>query len=402
MLRFPFVSLHDYEAENYGGYALGRWSHTFSSTSDLRLQFYYDLSEVRSKIADWAVHTLDADLQHRFQLGERHEITWGGSVRFHQYGEIETAVTLVEVPDVNNDTLLTAFVQDSITLVGDRFHLIFGSKFEHNDYTGFEIQPNARLLWTPEENKSVWAAVSRAVRTPSSAEELAHINQWSFLSGIPALFDFKTNGGFDSEDVLAYELGTRFQAYPSLWIDLAGFYNIYDELRSAEFGEPRFEPLPFPHLVIPGTFSNKLRGNTYGFELASEWDASKWLRFKAAYTFLIMDLEAESDSRDTSADIQEDMNPKHQLSLRCLMDLPHDVKLDLWLRYVDSIPASDIDSYVAGDVRVAWKVSKNLEASIVGRNLFSDHHSEFKSSLLLYSSPTDVERSVYGKLTWEF
>jgi len=45
--------------------------------------------------------------------------------------------------------LFSAFVQDQITLVEDTLSLTLGSKFEHNDHTGFEVQPTARFLWTP-------------------------------------------------------------------------------------------------------------------------------------------------------------------------------------------------------------------------------------------------------------
>ena len=49
-----------------------------------------------------------------------------------------------------------------------RLRFTLGSKFEHNDFTGFEYQPTARLLFTPTNKQSVWAAVSRAVHTPAT------------------------------------------------------------------------------------------------------------------------------------------------------------------------------------------------------------------------------------------
>lgn len=405
----PYIRAVKDEQENYGTYLLARWSHVYSSSSDLQLQFYYNLAGVRSIVSDYAVHTLDADLQHRFLLGERQEVTWGSSVRLHLY-QIDEGALEISSQSYLDDKLFTAFVQDDITLATDRWHLILGSKFEHNDYTGFEIQPNARLIWMPEESKSVWAAVSRAVRTPSLIEEAS-----KFVSAVapytsvdptpfPAMLYYDQRKTIPSEEVLALELGYRFKARPGLWLDLAGFYNIYENLRTSENDTPQFELLPIPHYSVRFQSDGKMHGNTYGIELGAEWDATKWLRFKAAYTLLMMDLQTESDSTDTiSLPFNVDQNPKHQFSLRSMMDLPHDVTLDLWLRFVDRLPGIvSIDGYFTGDARLAWKPAGNLEFALVGRNLFSDHHSEFCTDRTVFGIPTDVERSVYVKVTWSF
>ena len=58
--------------------------------------------------------------------------------------------------------------------------LTVGSKFERNDYTGFEWEPSIRLLVTPSKQYSMWAAVSRAVRTPTSGEEACRSSAFPF------------------------------------------------------------------------------------------------------------------------------------------------------------------------------------------------------------------------------
>src|SRR2546427_12703929 len=45
------------------------------------------------------------------------------------------------VPPQRSYPLETAFVQDEISLVNDRVKLQIGSKFENNDFSGFEVQP---------------------------------------------------------------------------------------------------------------------------------------------------------------------------------------------------------------------------------------------------------------------
>jgi len=404
----PFVNQLEGDANFFEANVLARWKHVLSPTSDLQAQFYYDFNPRKDLAGGIEAHTIDADFQHRFALTDRQEVIWGAGLRYHQYG-FDTGTAILSQPDIQDDKLFSAFFHDDITLVTDRLHFILGSKFEHNDFTGFEVQPNARILWTPDEAKTLWTSVSRAVRTPSVAELAIESNAGVIPPGIaqnpsplPVELVVRGNEHFLSEELTAFELGYRFQALPVLWLDLAGYYNIYENLRTVEQGDPQLEMFPAPHTVVPLTAGNNMHGNTYGVEAAAEWDPMKRLRFRAAYTYLIMDLQSESGSRDTSSRKQTGSNPHHQLSLRCLMDLPHDVTLDLWMRYVDSLPELKIDSYVTADVRLAWKPLKSLEIAVVGRNLFEAHHSEFGQDIFTSTVPTSVERGVYGKVTWSF
>ena len=83
------------------------------------------------------------------------------------------------------------------------------------------------------------------------------------------------------------------------------------------------------------------------------------------------------------------------------MDLPGNVQFDSVVRYVDSLPAMNIPSYVALDLRLAWWPTKNMEIAIIGRDLLDNRHPEFSSSSVA-TVPTEVERSVFGKITWRF
>ncbi len=49
--------------------------------------------------------------------------------------------------------LYNIYAQDEITLVENKLRLTLGSKIEHNNYTGFEYQPNARLAFTPQNKQ---------------------------------------------------------------------------------------------------------------------------------------------------------------------------------------------------------------------------------------------------------
>jgi iron complex outermembrane receptor protein len=142
-------SIFDYTTPSSGGNLLARWKRAFSDTDDLTLQLYYDRIEMRYAVIDEQRDTVDIDFQNRFAFGALQEIIWGAGYRFSHDRTQFPFPTLNLGPGIEDNHLFSFFVQDSIALVPDQLNLIIGSKFEHNDYTGFEVQPNARLIWTP-------------------------------------------------------------------------------------------------------------------------------------------------------------------------------------------------------------------------------------------------------------
>lgn len=400
----PFLERLDSGSGTTSGNALARWNHIFSSTSNLQLQAYYDRNNLRDPLQSEQLNTFDFEMQHQFRLGSRQTIIWGLEYRFQQ-DETQGSSTISLAPEHTNN-LFSAFVQDEIQLVEDKLALTLGSRFEHNDITGFEMQPNARLLWTPEKKHSLWTALSRAVRTPSWAEldlrdNLAVLPP-SALNPLPTVQRVGGNPNFKSEELNAFEIGYRFRPSESLFFDLAAFYNIYSHLRSVEAGRPFIEFLPAPHVVLPIAPSNKLEGDTYGLEIAADYQMLKGWRLQAAYTFLRMDLRAEDDSLDvTSAGLISGSSPHHQFSVRSWMDFPHHVQFDLGLKFVDGLPALNVDSYVSVDARLAWKPLQKLEFAIVAQNLVDNKHVEMVPDIL-NTIEAQIERSVYGKIVWRF
>ncbi len=394
--NFPFTSIIKEESNNSGGNILARWRHVSSDTSDMELQIYYDREDRYPETTlDTSRNTFDIDFQHRFVLGKRQEIIWGLGYRYTN-DNVGNTFSFSFDPARRQFDLFSAFIHDEILLVPDRLRLILGSKFEHNDFTGFEIQPTARMIWTPNENHSIWAAISRAVRTPSRAENDVH----AFTRAFPpnsifpdsplAFILLQGDNGYESEELIAYEAGYRFRPIHQLSVDITGFYNKYDKLRTIE------QTTPFSFVI-----DNKMEGETYGFELATDWRPAEWWYLRTAYTFLNMLLSLDSDSRDIQSEIAEDEIPNHQLSFRSFMDLPRNFELDVWLRYVDELSAQNIDRYFTLDVRIGWKPLANLDISLIGQNLLDNHHPEFESEILDVP-PVEIERSVYGKITWWF
>ena len=391
----PFSTIVEKDTGLSGMNLLGRWSRTLSETSDLALQIYYDRTFRREARFQERRNTVDFDFHHRFQIIGRQELIWGLGYRYTK-GDTESVPTLVISPRNRADNVFSAFIQDEIVLVEDRLRFTMGSKFEHNDYTGFEFQPSARLLWTPAEHHSVWAAISRAVRTPSRVDrDIA-----ASVAPNPALPIFARllgNNDFASEKVLAYELGYRIQPTDRLFVDLAAFYNRYDDLLSIETGAPFLEPPLAPSRVIfPLQFDNKVKAKVYGIEIAADWRWLDWWRWRLSYSHLRMKLENKPGSNDTFTEAStEGSSPQNQVSLSSFVDLPGNLNLDGVLRYVDSLPAQSAGHYFNLDLRLGWHATKNVELSLVGQNLLQGHHAE-------WGGGTEIQRGVYTKVTWRW
>src|SRR6185312_9047978 len=152
-----------------GGDLLGRWSHTFSESSDMSLQMYYDRTHLVDPIPASVAGTItlapagtltddldtfDIDFQHHLHLGDWNNIVWGLGYRFtHEVDD--NAPALAFLPPTLDHNLFSAFLQDEITLRENLF-LTLGTKIEHNDYTGMEVEPSARLQWNVTPKQMLW------------------------------------------------------------------------------------------------------------------------------------------------------------------------------------------------------------------------------------------------------
>lgn len=382
-----------------GGNALVRWTRSFSDESELSLQTYFDVTHRNSIVFAEDRHTYDLDVQHRFGIGNRHRLIWGAGYRatadrIRDTDNFDVSFT----PARRTDQLVSAFVQDEIALVEDRLALIVGSKFEHNDYTGMEIQPSGRLLWTPHSQHTIWGSVSRAVRTPSRAEDGVRLNLPSPAGSPVPLTSIFGSSDFGSEDLMAYELGYRVQPHSRLSLDLAAYYNVYNDLRSTETTGISF--VPPAHIVV--VVGNALYGETYGGEASATWRATDWWRWHLSYTHLRLQMHTRSGSTDTTtaADI-EGASPQHQLSFRSTMDLPRDLEFDWGVRFVSSLPSRNISAYTLMDVRLGWRPRKNLEMSLIGHSLLDSRHPEFGPTFI-QTQATEIQHGAYGKITWRF
>jgi len=397
-LRPPRTRIFDNTVRLRASNLLTRWTHTLSDTSSVAVQLYYfhwDTEDEFSIQDDRDI--FDFEFQHRFQVGDRHDIVWGGGYR-HMVDDIVNSDQSIRFdPRGRTYRIYSGFIQDEISLIPDKLALSLGTKLEYHDFSGFEVQPSARLAWTPNERHTVWGAVSRAVRTPSRAEEDIFLPSIAFPRTLVALVG---DDDFEAENLVSFELGYRVHPRDNFQADFALFYNIYDDFRSLQFRSPRigFAPLP-PHLLIPVAAGNKHEADTYGFEMALDWQPKPWWRSRLSYTFTEVDIDLNTFDIITGA--QEGDTPEQRVFFWNSFDMPHNLELDVMVNYVDALPTLNVDDYVGLDVRLGWQVRDDLELSVVGQNLVQSSHQEFAPTFV-NTVPSEVQRGVFGKITWRF
>jgi len=366
-----------------GGNVMAKWSRTISETSGLTAQLYYDRTnrDIPGTFGE-DLDTYDVDLQHQTRLGARHDLVWGLGYRLIN-DRITNTPALAFLPAHVARQWFTGFVQDEIALVPDRLHLALGTKIEHNDYTGFEIQPSGRVNWTLSPAATLWAAVSRAVRTPS------RVDRELYAPGQPPYF-LAGGPGFHSEEELAYELGYRHQR-GSFALSVATFYSRYHGLRSLEQVNP---PAATPIVIANGQ-----DGESYGAELTAAYVVTSRWRVRAGYTELRVHVWPNPGSTDTSRGLTESQAPDRQLFVHSSADLPAHLRLDVGLRAIGEIARAQVPSYEELNARLTWQPTAKLDLSIVGQNLLNPRHIEFGAP---GATRREIERGVYGLVEWHF
>jgi iron complex outermembrane receptor protein len=390
-------------ANTGGGNLLGRWSRSSPDGSNTTLQSYLDRTHLSDPVPAFALNTLvlapsgflvddlttfDVDFQHSFHPGRFNRIVWGLGYR-HTHDVVQSAPALSFSPPVLDQDLYSAFLQDEIALRSDLTFTV-GSKLEHNDFTGFEFEPNVRLLWSLDADQALWGAVSRAVRTPS------RIDRDFAEPAPPHLVVLEGGEDFRSETLIAYELGYRAQLDQRLSASVATFYNDYDDIRSTSYT---------PGTVLPFFFANRLAGHTYGAELSASYRLLPGWSVKLGYDLLREHLHVKPGSYDLNDALNETADPEHQFSLRSQANLTAQLDFDAVLRWVDTLHINDgavlgtVPAYFELDSRIAWHAPRGLEFSLVGQNLLHARHPEYG-----FPSPAreEIVRSVYGKVAWHF
>lgn len=319
---------------------------------------------------DTSIHQFDLEYHREFALSNASRLTLGTGYRRIQSDLTGDDPTFADF-DPHNFTQDTfrGYALDRIALPDWNSELTLGLTLEHNDFTQFELQPTARMTWTPTADMTLWSAISRAVRTPSLEERT--LSSGSFFVG---------SDQFRSEELTAYELGARKLLSPSASVDLALFFNDYDHLHFQEDnGLGQF------------LLTNDARGKAYGAELAVDVKPSARWTLRSAYSFVRGEYENVASGNDLSTD---EYYPQHQFNLRSYYDLGEDWELDSAVYVVEKMGAAfDIAEYVRVDLRLGWRPYAGVECFVGVQDVNDATHSEFSDTDL-------VRRAIIVGLNW--
>jgi iron complex outermembrane receptor protein len=335
---------------------LARWSRNLSDTSSFRVQAYYDYFERQYLLAFDSLQTFDLDAQFNASFGA-HDLVMGGGVRTTRDRFTNDLNGLALVPGSKRLWIYNGFVQDRIRLT-PALSLTVGIKAEETSFTGVELLPNVRLAWQPDERTLLWAAVSRAVRTPSRIDRQLEFQP--FLLPAP---------DFVSEKLIAFETGYRGQPTQNTTLSISFFYNLYDDIRSAD----QVTVVPAPQFRL----ANGLEGRSYGVEAWSTTQLASWWRLNLGASVLFKHFRVKPGQIDVSARDAVGQDPDFQLFARTRMNLTDRLQLHAGLRYVGEIDnAPAIGAYVEADASLSFRLNDLVELYVAGRNLLHDGHLE--------------------------
>lgn len=360
---------------------LSKYTKKINEQHQLEVQAYYDNYTRNALLGEFTVETFDIDARHTYR-GENHTIVWGVGYRNYEL-DATNSLSLEFNPSQENYDMLSGFVQDTFNLGSEKFTATIGSKFEYNDFTGFEIQPSGRLTYSHSDRTAFWGGVSRAVRTPSIFEHRGVIRA-SNVSGTPAgpYAGFQGNPNLDSETLMAYELGFRSQMTDKFRLDVAAYIHEYDDLITITTG------------LLPGptTTNNGGAGTTWGVEALANWDVADNWTLIGSFTYFGEDFDVVSN---------EDDFPEHSFNIQSRLDFGEDWELNAIGYYVDDPDATgSAEDYFRLDVGVTWRPRENMEIAVWGMNLTNDDTVEGTNTL--DTTVYTVEPSVYASLSFKF
>lgn len=412
----PYQAVSDVDADVSGAFVLASWTREHDSGARTSAQAYIDHTDRDAPLYKEKRTTYSFDLQHQRTFG-RHEVVTGGWLRANRY-DLSGSERLTFVGDIDGDRVISVFIQDDISIVPDKFSIEVGLKLENNELSQdtLEYMPTVRALWKPAEQHTVWAAATRAVRTPSPADlgtAITDINS-PIAPGDPANpFPLPLRAGsngnpdFKSESNVAVELGMRGQLSENLSYDIALFEMQYKDIRSLVPTDVQCNPSgtsvfvdPFclatsDSVIAVSTFSNANDTRTRGGEISLDWMPFEQLRFRTAVSYARETPDVVPPAIDISGTY-----PEWQFSLRTEWSPTDRIDIGALVRYVDEIRLREIDDYWQANLNVRMELGERWLLSSGVRNLLGsqlEYQSEFADIF-----PTEIERSAYLNLRYSY
>lgn len=362
-----------------GGNAVARWERGLSNGT-LQLQGYFDQVKrsTAGSGAGFLLRSYDVELQHSIALGSWNRIVWGVGDRISRYRispRLAPDTSLIFDPARRTLNLANGFLEDRLDLTA-LLSLTAGIKVERDPFSGLTPMPSLRAAWQVDERTLLWAAASRAIRSPTPFDHdvVELLGATPFLTG---------NANFRSEKLWAFEMGYRAQFGQRATLSVNGFDDRYDDLRSIEFS-----PTGFPLL-----WGNRMQGHIRGVEIWGDYRVARWWTLRAGFNAQYRSLHFKPGASRILGEAQAGNDPHHQFQIRSSMDLAEDLALDVGLRQIGRLPSPANPAYAELEARLAWRPTAGLELAVAGANLLHAHHPE-------YAPAPEARRSVMLQTRW--
>ena len=375
-----------------------RWDHQLAHGSSFYLQGYFDRTDRATSQFTETRNTFDLDFIYNLANLPRNNIIVGAGLRESPSNITQKQQTVDFAPHQINNYVHSLFAQDAIELVPNKLTFTAGIKAEDNNYSGWGWQPSGRLLWTPRQHMSLWAAVSRALRTPGRVDR--DLNLIGYAPGFnPPLFaQVLGNPNFKDEVLIGWEYGYRQLLAKRFYVDIAAFHNQYDNVESYGAVSVGLPTSPYLHILITEPFDNGLRGVSNGIEVAPDWKPVHWLDLRGNYSHLSIKLHSKPGfSQASYAATYEGSSPQHQASVQAILSFPHDVDLTADYRFVSSLGALKVPRYQTADFNLAYHIEEHVTLSASGRNILQPHHQEFTGD---NGNAAGIRRNFFGSVDW--
>jgi len=403
---FDFTLLNPTPAPRFGkedsfqGQLTSSWTRTLSDTSSITARFSFDHIDRNELFVPLTYNIEQFDFEHHWSAIPRNDLVWGLTYREAKY-QVARSPSF-QLPQLNwNLDIYAVFAADEITLVRDRLQFIAGVYAGHNAFTGMEYQPTGRLLWTPTNSLTTWAAVSRSIRTPSILDRGNNAVSFVFdiAPGLPGVFRNVGNPDFRSEPMISYELGQRAKVGQRLSLDGAAFVNSHQSELGYVAQNPTFVPPQNgdpAYVNFPTMPENVVYGMTFGAEVSATWDATRRWKLNGGYSWLRERMHWQPGFTGFTVD----SDPSQQFQIRSQLDLPKNLEFDTTAYFYGNATPVGVGRYLRGDVRLGWRRTENAEFNVGVRNALDPQHPEQFS--IRYYQAFQVRRNVYASFTWYF
>lgn len=388
----------------YGGVLVGRWSQTRDNGASFQVQSVLDVAQRHEPVGAYRRRTADVDFQYHTKVGARNDLVAGaGYRRMHEQFAGRNGYTLT--PEISDDDLINVFAQDEITLAGDRLHLTLGAKLERESQSGWGLQPNARATWVLVPHRQyVWAASSRALRTPALTDRGIRVEFPPLLGAAPLPIRITAVGTPDrpSEVLTDVEAGYRVEIASVATVGVTGFHGRYKNLATAEPLDPVLTMSPEgPYLAVLAPAGSLMRAKTRGLEIDGHWTPVPRWRLDASFTTFRFTPRLDPASRDREAAVYDADASSAQWHLHSGWTLGQRGEVDLSLFRVGALKRLAVPAYTRLDARVAVPAGSRVTVSLIGQNLLDDRHVEF-GHLKPTITQTMARRSARLQVAWRY